>query len=216
MFSSPRMAALRAPSVTRGFTLMEILVVIVIIGIIVSAATLSINVLGRDSEAEEEMRRLWAVLVQAREESELQGIDTGVFISEQAYEFLRFDPRENRWIPVQYDTLFAPRQLPEELRFRMWVESRAIVLRPGAQVDREDISEDKKWPPQIMVLSSGEILPFELQVERDAQDALWRLESRPDGDLRLERRDGTEPWQIVMQTKPSEADERERRLNAKR
>lgn len=200
----------------RGFTLMEILVVIVVIGVIVSAATLSINVLGRDREAEEEMRRLWAVLVQAREESELQGIDTGLFISEQGYEFLRFEPRENRWVPIQYDTLFAPRELPEELRFRMWVESRAIVLRPGSRVDREDLDEDKKWPPQVLVLSSGDILPFELRVERDAQEALWRLESRPDGDLRLERRDGTEPWQVVMQTEPPEEDGRDRRLNARR
>src|SRR5215510_11675337 len=96
-----------------GFTLMEILVVIVIIGVIVASATLSIGLLGRDSQAEDQLRRVWAVLAQAREESELQGLDTGLYISAQGYEFLRFDPRENRWMPIEGDELLAPRELPD-------------------------------------------------------------------------------------------------------
>ena len=51
-----------------GFTLLEILVVIVIIGVMVTMATLSIGLLGADREVEEETRRFWAVLRQARAE----------------------------------------------------------------------------------------------------------------------------------------------------
>ena len=56
------------PRTARGFTLMEILVVIVVIGVIVSAATLSFGVLGKDREAEDQSRRFWAVLVQECDE----------------------------------------------------------------------------------------------------------------------------------------------------
>ena len=203
---TPRPSAIRHPlsaSSVSGFTLIEILVVIVIVGVIVSAATLSMGVLGRDSEAEDQTRRLWAVLVQAREECELQGIDTGMFISGEGYEFLRFDQRQKRWVPIEDDQLFASRKLPEGLRFRMWLESRDVVLKPAA-VDRSDVTEDKKWPPQVLVLSSGDIQPFELHIERDSEPAVWRLNALPDGDLRLERRRAAEPWETVAQTKPPE------------
>ena len=42
---------------------------------IVSSVMLSINLLGRDRAAQDESRRFWALLQQAREEAELQGIE---------------------------------------------------------------------------------------------------------------------------------------------
>jgi general secretion pathway protein H len=203
-----------------GFTLMEILVVLVVIGVIVSAATLSIGVLGRDREAEDQMRRLWAVLQQAREESELQGLDIGMFVSAAGYEFLRYDGRNLTWVPIEDDKLFATRALPEGLRFRMWLESREVVLKPDV-VDRADKDSQKKWPPQILVLSSGEVMPFELRVERDQAEALWRVTALPDNDLRIERRAGKEsrePWQMIAQTKPPEEEntDAKRVFNARR
>ena len=65
---------------TRGFTLLEILVVIVIIGVMVSMVSLSVGVLGADREVEDETRRFWAVVRQAREEAELQAIDVAIFV----------------------------------------------------------------------------------------------------------------------------------------
>lgn len=198
-----------------GFTLMELLVVMIVIGIIISVATLSMGVLGRDSEAEDQTRRFWAVLQQAREESELQGLDTGVFISAQGYEFLHFIPRLGHWVPIENDRLFAARQLPEGLRYRMWLESREIQLKPDA-VDREEKDAENKWPPQIMVLSSGEIMPFELRIERDGAEAVWRVVAQPDNDLRIERRDGMEPWQMIVQTKPPDEEDDRTAANARR
>lgn len=198
-----------------GFTLMELLVVMIVIGIIISVATLSMGVLGRDSEAEDQTRRFWALLQQAREESELQGLDTGVFISAQGYEFLHFIPRLGHWVPIENDRLFAARQLPEGLRYRMWLESREIELKPDA-VDREEKDAENKWPPQIMVLSSGEIMPFELRIERDGAEAMWRVVAQPDNDLRIERRDGMEPWQMIVQTKPPDEEDDRTAANARR
>lgn len=182
-----------------------------IIGVVVSAVTLSINLLGRDRETEDESRRFWALLRQAREEAELQGIDIGVFVASSAYEFLRFDPRRNIWLPIENDVLYEPRELSEGLRFRVWLESREIVLQPQlpertfAEKDEEqeqDEARDKldDRPPQIIVMSSGEIVPFELQIERDGAEALWRVVSLPDNDLRVERRRENREWIAVAQT----------------
>jgi general secretion pathway protein H len=192
-----------------GFTLVEILVVIVIIAVVVSASTIAVGVLGRDSRVEDEARRFWAVLQQAREEAELQSLDAAVFVAAGEYEFLRFDRRRQEWTSVVDDKLYAQRELPEGLRFRLWVDGREIVLKPDLP-NRSDKDEHKKWPPQIMVLSSGELMPFELHVERDAAPALWRVVALADNDLRIERRDNEREWIMVQQTKKPPPDDREK------
>jgi general secretion pathway protein H len=199
----------------RGFTLLEILVVIVIIGVMVSMVTLSFGVLGADRESEDEARRFWAVLRQARAEAELLGIDLAVFVGNADYEFLRFDTRRSEWRQITDDKFYAPRTLPEGLRFRVWMEGRELVLKPGLP-DRSKKDENQKWPPQLTVLSSGDVAPFELQIERESMPALWRMTSLADGDLRIEQhqKDGT--WSLVEQTKPPADDKsRERFSNAR-
>lgn len=190
-----------------GFTLLEILVVLVIIGVMIAMATLSFGVLGQDRESEDEARRIWAVIGQAREEAELQAIDLAIFVGQTDYEFLRFDTRRNEWTPVVDDKLYARRTLPEGLRFRLWMEGREIVLKPGLP-DRSKKDESQKWPPQVTVLSSGDVVPFEMQVERDGAPALWRMTSLADGDLRVERRKDQRDWSTVTQTKPPPEDDR--------
>lgn len=194
---------------TSGFTLIEVLVVIVIIGILVSAATLAIGVLGRDRQSENEMQRLWAVLQQTREETELQGIDIGLFICASGYEFLRFDRHNQKWVTITDDRLFATHPLPEGLKFRLWLDGKEIVLKPDFP-NREDESEDEKWAAQIMVLSSGDTTPFEAQIERDNAAGLWRVVAQADNDLRLERREGEREWTLVAQTNPPPDEEEEK------
>lgn len=198
------------PRLQAGFTLLEILVVVVIIGVIVSAAYLSIGVLGRDHEVEAQTNRLWAVLRQAREEAELESRDVALFIAAGQYEFLRFDQRRGEWRPIADDPLYAPRALPEGLRFRLWLDSREIVLK-ATLPNRADKDEQKKWPPQIVVLSNGDVMPFELRIERDAANALWRVVAATDSDLRTERHDSNGEWTVVRQTKPPPEDDRTRR-----
>lgn len=199
----------------RGFTLLELLVVLVVVAIMISMATLSFGVLGRDRQAEEESRRFWVVLQQAREEAELQAEDLGMFISTDSYEYLRFDSRRDEWQPVEYDELFAQRKLPEGMRFRLRVDSREIVMKPDLP-NRGDKDENKKYPPQVMVLSSGEVMPFELEIEREGAPSLWRVTGLADNDLRVEKRDERNQWGPVVQTKKSPDDKGGTRVSSAR
>lgn len=201
-----------------GFTLVEVLVVVVVIAVMVAVATLSVGVLGADREAEDETRRFWAVLQQVREEAELQGREIGVFISAHSCEFLRYEPRRDRWAPVVNDEFYRSRELPEGLRHRLWIDGREVVLKlqPPERGDEEDDAERnrKAPPPQIFVLSSGDIMPFELRIERDAMEALWRVVAEENSNLRLDRRTGERDWTLVAQTNEPE-DEDERRVAAR-
>jgi general secretion pathway protein H len=238
MHPQPVTSRLRRRTGSRGFTLIEILVVVVIIGIVVSMATLSVSVLGRDNQTEEQARRLWAILRQAREEAELQGLNIGLYFAAEEYEFLRFDPLTSFWVPIGGDKLYATRKLPEDLRYRIWLDSREIVLKPRLPerstpdagdaddeeaelpqalrtIDRLRTPPSPENPPQIVLLASGDIMPFELQIERERAPALWRIVATPDNDLRVEqRRDSSDTWQIVAQTTPP-LDTREATANAR-
>ena len=74
-----------------GFSLIEILVVIVIIGIVLSIAILSVSLIGGDKAIREEAQRMMALIEVARDESMLQGREFGVEFMLGAYRFVELD-----------------------------------------------------------------------------------------------------------------------------
>ena len=198
-----------------GFTLIELLVVIVIIGIILSVATLSMGVLGRDNDIEDQAKRLKAVIEQVKEESELQGRDIGLLIEKDGYLFMRYDYTAQHWQLMNNDDMTDYRQLPEGLKMRLWLEDREIVINThqenqellarasssssSSQSSTTDIgyqnnttsnastsSIKEDVTPQIMILSSGDISPFELRISRDQTDFSWRLIGSDNSTLTLD------------------------------
>lgn len=181
--STPHTSGLRVQA-SSGFTLLEILVVVVIVGIIVASATLAVGVLGRDRELEDEARRITAIIDQSREEAELQGKDIGVRFAQPSYEFLQFDARREYWKPIEGDSLFKTRELPEGVRARLWLDGREVVLKPKLEPYEEDKRD--KLQPQLLVLSSGDLSPFELRLEREGTPNQWRIIGAADNTVKAE------------------------------
>lgn len=152
---------------TSGFTLVEILVVIVIIGVLAVGAVLAVSAAGGDRELEREGDRLLALVTYAREHAELQTREYGLRVDPDGYGFVGFDPRHQRWVAVENDEVLRERRLPEGLRARLWIEGREVVLRRAPARERDDGEPDAAEPmPQIMLFSNGDLTPFELRLER--------------------------------------------------
>ena len=134
----------------RGFSLFELLVVILIVGLTVSATTLSIRTEGPEDAIRLEALRFNQLVELLLEEAILRGEDFGIEFKPRSYRFVRF--REGKWITIDNDKLLRPREMPQDIELDLAVEQTDIIIR-----ESEDDAEASK--PQVFVLSSGEITP---------------------------------------------------------
>ena len=170
----------------RGFTLLELLIVLVVIGIISSFAVLSTGLADRDKPLGKETQRMLALLRMASEESVQRGTELGMRIDGSGYRFMRFD--RDAWKPME-DDLFRERDLPAEISVKLELEGRPIVLDTPDSSDTttsttKTDAKTKPQAPQIVFLSSGEVSPFVLTLSE--HDALPQyIKSTGAGDFTL-------------------------------
>ena len=143
----------------RGFTLVEILVVVTIIAVVTAGIVLSVSVTGRDRELQKESDRLLALFNYVREQAELQTREYGIMFQDDGYEFLTYDTRRDSWRSVFEDDALRARRLPDGLGFRLSVDARPVVL------SRPKDAKDKT--PQVMIFSNGDLSTFTATLERE-------------------------------------------------
>ena len=160
---------------SKGFTLVEILVVVVIMAVVISLTVLSVNSTGRDSQLDEESRRIEGLVGLLHERALLEGRDFGLRIEPTAYQFVVYDTRTDRWMPFDQEHEFRKRDLPKGVSFQLILDSQVVVIKP---VDRNLASDQAPTPPQVAIAASGEGTPFRLTLQRDAT----RAHASVDGD----------------------------------
>ena len=89
--------ALRRRSRVEGFTLIEILVVMVIIALVSGIALLSLGVLGADAGLKSEADGLSQTIELLSERAGLEGADYGLYFTPNGYQILRFNPESGVW-----------------------------------------------------------------------------------------------------------------------
>ncbi len=153
---------------SKGFTLVEILVVVVIMAIVISLAIVSIGAAGRDTQLDEETRRIEGLVGLLHERALLEGRDFGLRIEPAAYEFLVYDSRRDRWTSLDQEREFRRRDLPKGVSFQLQLDSQVIVLKP---LQRTLSSDEPPPAPQLAIAASGEGTPFELTLSREGTQA---------------------------------------------
>ena len=143
-----------------GFTLIEILVVLAIIGLLTGMAVLSAG--AASSGVEREARRLSATLRLAADESRLQGRVLGLRFYSGGYSWHELVAAESGgrpaldfvWSPMAGRGALAPRSWPPQLEFELKINGRAV----------RTSMRDPSPPPQIVLLPEGEFTPFSLKL----------------------------------------------------
>jgi general secretion pathway protein H len=172
--ASSRLFAFCGVSRQRGFTLIELMVVLVIVGVILTFVALSAGGDSRAEEMEREARRLLALLELASEEAVLRNEQLAVRFGESDYEFMILD--QGQWTPLSDDRPLRPRELPPGVRLRLELEDN-----PPPSLVAED-SES----PQVFLLSSGEMTPFILTFSAEETEKNFVVKASLLGRLELE------------------------------
>lgn len=185
-----------------GFTLIELLVVIIIIATVSAVAILSFGLLGNDRELEDEARRLRELVQLAGDEALMQGREFGLEFMRSGYRFVEYDPFTNRWAELAGDELLRPRALEEGVTFELFLEDRAVQLQekpmqlPDEDKDKDkdeeqrrnerDDDEEDDYAPHVLIMSSGDVTPFDLVIVRDTDNAEVLLATNDAGQLQIE------------------------------
>jgi general secretion pathway protein H len=132
-----------------GFTLLEIMVVVVLIALTVSLVSLNLD---RDIDrvAHHEALRFAKLVEHLREESILTGKSYAVEVNEERRSY-RFLETEEKWVPVKNDDLLRRRYFPEYLSVR-------FDTLQGQSEDDNGL---------LVVEGLGNVTPFQLVVSGD-------------------------------------------------
>lgn len=166
---------MHTPRSESGFTLVEILVVIVIVGTILSIGMLSFNLAGNDRDLKTESRRFMALVDVAMDDATMQGREFGIEIMSGGYRFVEYDALTSRWAEVPGDETLRLRSLSQDLELELFVEDKRVRLDddPAAFEDPDDQrnnSSTYSYAPHLLLFSSGDVTPFELHVFRQLDD----------------------------------------------
>jgi general secretion pathway protein H len=151
----------------RGFTLIEILVVVVIMAIVISLAVLSISVTGRDTQIDQESQRIAGLIDMLHERALIEGHDFGLRLEPTAYQFVTYDTRRGLWVLLDQEREFRRRNLPPGLIFLLELDAREVVLQP---ID-PNLSSATPPAPQLAIAASGDSTPVRITLVRDQTKA---------------------------------------------
>jgi general secretion pathway protein H len=170
----------------RGFTLLEVMVVLVLIGIIFSFAVLSVS---RNDEGEvlkRETRRLATLIDMANNEAVIRGQELAIHFTRDGYAFLLL--QLEGWKELPDDPLLKPHKLPAGFSVRIEVEGDPPGLGQKEKGDAPGLSQqdkkaDETLTPQVYILSSGEMTPFSATLQAEHSQVRYHLTATMLGKL---------------------------------
>ena len=145
---------------SQGFTLIEIIAVIVIIGLMASIIAVSMNNRGGASATRTEAQLFLQAVDFVSEQSVLNGEIMGMFVEfkdsedssakQWCYHWQRF--RDGEWRDLPEDTL-SEHCLPEDMQWDMSIEGHLFAYEPELEIQ----------PPALVWSPSGESTPIEMK-----------------------------------------------------
>ena len=167
-----------SPCGQAGFSLLEMLLTLVVIGLIISLAGLSVSSGRRSYEVDAALKNFADIAEYALDEAQLSGRDMGLFIERRSeggatiFSAQWLQRNGPDWQPAPFDEDAYGRQ-----DFPLSVEVALEVEQDQADVDGGENTDEEDARPQVIFYSSGETTPGIMTwVDDTSGDILWEME----------------------------------------
>jgi len=166
----------KMPKVKNGFTLIEVMVVLIIIGIVTTFAVLAIGDAGQGRRIQAFASKLTHTIQLAQEQAILQHTVIGLQFSSNGYQFYRYDKsqQKNQWQPLTTSSLFAFQKTPDYIELNIKIDEKTILP--------TDVL-GKLSSPTIVLSSNGNITPFILKLGKRDELPLYQISGKFSGQV---------------------------------
>ncbi|MFD2165440.1 type II secretion system minor pseudopilin GspH [Thalassotalea euphylliae] len=147
-----------------GFTLLEVMMVIVVVGVLMSAVQFTFFGNQSQKQLQQVSERFAGAFELASEYGLLNNIELGVYFDEQSYEFVGYDG--TKWTALPEAEFLAKEEMPEGISFELVLDDlpidQPVMFDAETFRPEEENFTEKEQPifPQIVILSGGDISPF--------------------------------------------------------
>lgn len=157
--------AAAAPCAARGFTLLELLIVIVLAATLLGTVVLGFTGADTEQRLRGQADKLAYTIELARQYALQRNREWGLFVEPDSLQFAEFDPEQEQWL-TQSGRPWDGVDLMDGVTLR--VESDDV----GAVSDA-----DREHLPKVLLFSSGEVTPFSLFLEPEWESLPWEVSS---------------------------------------
>lgn len=153
-----------------GFTLIEILIVMLIVSIISSVAIMTIG-FNPQKKIENAANSLANTITLAAEEAMLRPATLGLALSENGYTFFIYEEPKtedgNPWKPLA-SRAFHPHTFPKGAEVSLKVQDQTVPL---------------NGKPQIIIAESGDFTPFTISIRKAGDKPLYQIHGNTNGEV---------------------------------
>ena len=135
----------------RGFTLWELLIVVAIVAITISMVQLSVGLGDNERDLKRVGKDLGKLFHLLGQEAVFESRNFAISVHDKGYHILEYD--QGKWL-LSSDSFYAKFKMTESQSSQLIIENQVI-----------DISEKTDPEPHILILSSGEMTPFEWRID---------------------------------------------------
>lgn len=155
----------------RGFTLLEILVVVAIIGVLTGIVVVNFTGASGAQQMESRAEQLLLRMDLARQRALARNRELGLTVAPDSYAFSELERETGRWLPLT-ERPFAEVLMDASVRLLLRVEGASGKDgKPGKGlgIALSENAEDGDLVPDMVFFRSGEVTPFQLTIADDNQ-----------------------------------------------
>ncbi len=169
---------------TTGFTLIEVMVVIALIGVIATMVQFSFSGKRPEDTLKEASFRFAGIFESAANYGLLNNVELGLVVKDNSYQFLGFDGV--KWSEISQQEWLSVQEVPEGVELTLTLDdlpieepilfdSSVFTEQANEYLSFDDIEakKEKQIVPQVYILSGGDITPFSLTFHFNEQASLY-------------------------------------------